>query len=178
MSIFVVRNIKVLHPLGLMLVAVAGTAQSAPPVKPAAIEAVELCTQVTRPDSFVLEPLAAAGWTEGEIKDIDKAPGGAAANRLFIREGAGAVIMLNIKEGKDKGGYYCHVITNGPAKFVDLFERALQPTLGPALKFGPNITFFKSDKKPYIVSLSRKPAGKDVMADVMVMAFVPKEKSE
>lgn len=161
-----------MSPLLLVAVAAAGNA----PVKPAAVEAVEVCTQVARPHDFNLEPLAAGGWKEGEIKDIDKAPGGADANRLFIREGAGAVIMLN--KDIEKGGHYCHVLTQGPRKFVDLFEMALVPSLGMPIKFGPDTTFYKTEGKPFIVSLSRKPSGKDVMADVMVMAFEPREKSE
>jgi hypothetical protein len=150
-------------------------AASAAPAKPMAVQAVELCSQITRPAAFELEPLTAAGWSEAEIKNIDKAPGGAAANRMFMREGAGAVIMLNIDTRK--GGHYCHVLTSAPPKLIDLFERALEPSFGPAMKLGP-ITFYRTDKRPYIVSLSRKPSGKDVLADVMVMAFVPKEKAE
>jgi len=157
-----------------LMIAVA--AASSAPAKPGAVEAVELCTQVARPDSFNLEPLAAAGWSEGEIKDIDKAPGGAAANRLFTRDGAGAVIMLNINV--EKAGHYCHVLTSGSRKFIDLFEMALVPSVGLPLKLTPGMTFYKTDGKPFIVSLSRKPNGKDVLADVMVMAFVPKEKAE
>ena len=159
-------------PFLLLAVAAAGN----PPVKPAAIEAVELCTAVVRPNEFNLEPLASAGWTEGEIKNIEKAPGGAQANRLFIREGAGAVIMLNINV--EKGGHYCHVLTSGPSKFVDLFERALVPSVREAMKLTPALTFYKSTGKPYIVSLTRKPSGKDILADVMVVAFEPKTKSE
>jgi hypothetical protein len=154
----------------------AAAAPATPPAKPAAIEAVELCTAVARPKEFNLEPLATAGWKEGEIKNIDQAPGGAAANRLFTREGAGAVIMLNVNT--EKGGHYCHVLTSGPSKFIDLFERALVPSVGEAMKLTPALTFYKSTGKPYIVSLSRKPSGKDILADVMVMAFEPKAKAE
>jgi hypothetical protein len=158
--------------LSLFLAAAASSA----PVKPAGVEAVELCTAVARPKDFDLEPLAAAGWKEGEIKNIESARGGAAANRLFIRDGAGAVIMLNIDV--EKGGHYCHVLTSGPSKLIDLFERALVPSVGEALKLTPALTFYKSTGKPYIVSMSRKPSGKDILADVMVMAFEPKAKSQ
>ena len=113
--------------IGLASILLAAASQ--PPVKPVAVQAVELCTEVARPAAFNLDPLAAAGWTEGEIKNIEQAPGGAEGNRLFIREGAGAVIMLNIDP--KKGGHYCHVLTSGPS--ASTFKPSLVATLKQSL---------------------------------------------
>jgi hypothetical protein len=157
----------------MIALALALAAASDGAARPGFVDAVEACTRAALPKSLDLAPIAAAGFVEAPIKDIDKAKGDDASIRMFIRDGAGAVIM--VKTAAKTGSTYCHVLTHGTSKQIDLVELTLVPLLGERIPLGSAMTFFKSDKQPWIASLTRKPDGKAITGDIMIMGFDPKE---
>jgi hypothetical protein len=141
-----------------------------------AIEAVSTCLAAVGVGTTDDARLAADGWTERPVENIDKAPGGAAANRLFTREGAGAAIMINVSVREKRTTHHCHVITQRSAAEAAALDTALGKHLGGKVTpLGPAMTFFEVPGYNFIVTSNRKPSGDKVMIDIHTMAFELKE---
>jgi hypothetical protein len=141
-----------------------------------AIGAVDTCLAAVGSSSTDDARLAADGWVEKPIENISKAEGGAAANRLFAKEGAGAAIVINIVKSKKRATHHCHVMVLRDAKGIAAIEAALALHLGAKLVTMPNgMVFFQIPNRDVIVTSTPKKLENGVQADIHTMAFDIKE---
>jgi hypothetical protein len=151
-------------------------AEEAIPGVSGAIAAVDTCLAAVGPSSTDDARLAADGWVEKPIENILKAKGGAEANRLFAKDGAGAAIVINIVMSKKRPVHHCHVMVLRDAKGIAAVEAALSLHLGAKLLTMPNgMVFFQIPNRDVIVTSTPKKLENGVQADIHTMAFDVKE---
>lgn len=135
------------------------------------VAAVSTCIAAVGPKSMDEAKLLADGWAEKSIDNVDKAPGGAAANRLFHKDGQG-VIYVNVA---GKGDYHCHWLISADVRTADAMNAALAKHFGgkmfPAGKGGA--LFSPADLRVIVMS-SLKPTKGGAMYEVHTMAYEAK----
>jgi hypothetical protein len=151
-------------------------AEEAIPGVSGAIAAVDTCLAAVGASSTDDARLAADGWIEQPIENISKAKGGAAANRLFAKDGAGAAILINVVKNKKRSTHHCHVMALRDAKGIAAIEAALALHLGATPLSMPNgIVFFQIPNRDVIVTSTPKKLENGVQTDIHTMAFDVKE---
>jgi hypothetical protein len=150
---------------GLLLLA---AAPELPPVDPVA--AVETCMSAVGPSSINVERLTADGWAEKPIENIDKAPGGAADNRLFHKVGSG-VIHVNVV-GKDRQ-HHCHWLISADRRTADAMNALIGRHFGgKVVPMGESgVVFQPQGRSDVIVMSSLKKDKKGGLYEVHTMAF-------
>jgi hypothetical protein len=140
------------------------------------VAAVETCLAAVGPSSTDDARLAADGWIEKPIENISKAKGGAEANRLFAKDGAGATIFINIVKSKKRPVHHCHVIAVRDAKGIAAIEATLALHLGATVMAMPNgMTFFQIPNRDVIVTSTPEKLENGIQTDIHTMAFDVKE---
>jgi hypothetical protein len=156
-----------------LLLAEALSTQSGP------IGAVDTCLAAVGVGSTDDARLATDGWVERPIENIEKAPGGAPANRLFTKDGAGAAIVINIVDRDNRKVHHCHVLSQRNAKEILALEVELGRHFGGKITpLGQGSLFFEVPGRNVIVTSERKPGKDGVMIDIHTMAFELKEDSK
>ena len=106
------------------------------------------------------------------IKNIDKAPGGAAANWMFHKDGQG-VIVVNVG---DKNIYHCRWAIAADRREADRLNLALAAHYaGKTTTMTPTSFMFDVNGRDIIAISDLKPADKGTLFEVHTMAFDPKE---
>jgi hypothetical protein len=140
------------------------------------IAAVDTCLAAVGASSTDDARLAADGWVAKPIENISKAKGGAGANRLFAKDGAGAAIVINIVRNKKRSVHHCHVMVLRDAKGIAAIEAAIALHLGAKPLTIPNgMVFFQIPNRDVIVTSTPKKLENGVQTDIHTMAFDVKE---